>query len=578
MRWLLSMVRPYRGRLAVALVALALASGVSLLLPLIAGRVVDTALVERSLASLRSVILGLVGLFALSAGLSFLQGWLLRSTAALLIRDLRARLHGHLLSLPPPFFERERVGDLLSRLTTDVAGIGNVLTSELVGGLQSALLLLGALALLVVLHPGLTGVMLLAVPPVVIVAALFGLRFERLAKEQQKRAADATVVAEEAFAGIRTVQAFAREDLERARYGERLGSLLALALRLAKTWGAFSALVSFFGFSALALVLWYGGTLVVRGGLSPGELTSFLLYTGIVASAVGALTSLYGSLRSAAGATERVRELLDTRSQIGDPAAPATLGRPRGEVAFESLRFSYPSREEAAVNGLSLTLLPGQVVALVGASGAGKSTLVALLLRFHDPQAGRVRLDGVDVRDLRLAELRRAIALVPQDVFLFGGTVAENIRYGRLEASDAELEDAARAAGAHAFIAALPSGYQTVVGERGVRLSAGERQRVAIARALLADPAVVVLDEATSALDAESEQLVQQGFERLLRGRTTLVIAHRLATVRRADRVVVLERGAIVEQGTHAELMAQSGRYRRLCELQMLAQEGAGAT
>jgi ABC-type multidrug transport system fused ATPase/permease subunit len=342
-------------------------------------------------------------------------------------------------------------------------------------------------------------------------------------------------------------------------------------------WGAFGALVSFFTFSAVTLILWYGGKLMIEGSLTPGKLTSFFLYTGMVASALGSIASFWGELSGAAGATERVRKLLETVPAIQDAPDAIALARPRGAVAFEDVRFTYPVADaRPAIEGVSLTVEPGEVVALVGPSGGGKSTLIALLLRFHEPQSGRVCLDGHDVKRLRVADLRRAIGLVPQEIFVFGGSVAENIRYGRPDASDAEVEAAARAARAWDFIQALPQGLATLVGERGVRLSVGERQRIAIARVFLKDPAVVVLDEATSSLDAESEHLVQLALARLFEGRATLVVAHRLATVRRAHRVVLLDAGRIVEQGTHAELLRGDGLYRRFCELQMLDGELPG--
>jgi subfamily B ATP-binding cassette protein MsbA len=571
LRWLARLARPYRRPIALACAALVVSGAVSLVMPAVAGRVVDAALIERSLDRLRSVVLGLVGLLAVSACFSYAETWLLRSTAARILRDLRARLFGHLTTLSPAFFEGERVGELISRLNNDVGSIGELLTQSLASTLQQTLMLVGAVTLLGILHAELLGVMLLCVPPVVIVAVLFGLRFEKLSKRQQKNLAEATVAAEESLAGIRTVQSFTAEPLARARYGERVDHVLDLGLRLARTWGAFGSLVTFFSFTAATMVLWYGGTLVVRGELSPGELTSFLLYTAAVASAVGSLTSVWGRLKSATGATARVRELLATTPVVADPPSPRPLGAVRGAVDFEAVSFAYPSRpDDLALDHVSLSVRPGEMVALVGPSGAGKSTLISLLPRFHDPQQGAVRLDGIDVRELGLVELRGALGLVPQEVFLLGGTVEENLRLARPDAEQQQLEAAARGAAAHEFIAALPEGYRTVVGERGVRLSGGERQRIAIARVLLADPAVVLLDEATSSLDAESEHAVQQALARLFEGRTTLVIAHRLATVKRADRVVMLEQGRITAEGTHEELLGSSPLYRRLCELQML--------
>lgn len=571
-RWLAALARPHARRLAIAAVALVLGGAVSLVLPAVAGRVVDAALIEKSLARLESVIVGLLGLFAVSGGLGFAETYTLRSTAALVLERLRVRLHAHLFELTPAFFEAQRTGDLLSRITSDIDQIGAALTKDVVNGLQQALVLAGAVATLVAVHPALTGVMLLAVPPVVVAAVLFGLRLEKLSKERQAAAAEANVAAEESLAGIRTVQAFAREPEERARYAARLARVTALALRTARAWGAFGGLVSFLAFSALAIVLWYGGTLVVRGALSAGQLTSFLLYTLTVAGAVGSLTHLYGSMKTALGATERVREILETRPLVEDAAAPEPLPRPvRGRVELLGVRFSYPAGEGRAALAIErLEARPGEVLALVGPSGAGKSTVIALLLRFYDPQAGAVAIDGVDVRRLALRELRGAIGLVPQDIFLFGGTVAENIRFGRPDATDEEVRAAAEAAQAARFIDRLPQGYATAIGERGVKLSAGERQRIAIARVFLKNPAIVVLDEATSALDSESEHLVARALERLMAGRTTIVIAHRLATVRRAHQVALLDGGEVVDRGTHEELLARAPLYRGLCELQML--------
>ncbi len=577
-RWLLGLAAPHKGRLAIAGVSLVLSTAVGLALPAVAGRVVDVALVEKSLGDLRTVIVGLIGLFALNGAFAFVEVVALRGAAALVLRDLRTRLHATLLDLTPAFFETQRTGDLLSRLGSDVDQIADALTDEVVHALDRALGLVGALVILLLVHSGLTLVMLLAVPPVIVVAVLFGLRLERLSKERQDAFAAAGVVAEETLSGIRTVQAFTRERDERERYADRIGRATTLAFRAARAWGAFSGVVSFLAMSAVALVLWYGGTLVVRGVLTAGALTSFLLYTATVAASVGALTGLYARLKTAIGATERVREILDTRPAVTDAPDATDLVRPRGHVVLEDVGFAYASAAgRAALDRVRLEARPGEVVALVGPSGAGKSTIVNLVLRFYDAWAGVVKLDGVDVRKLRLASLRAAIGLVPQEIFLFGGTIAENMSYGRPGASDADLRAAAEAAQAAGFIARLPQGYDSVVGERGVRLSAGERQRIAIARVFLKDPAVVILDEATSALDSESEHLVGRALERLMAGRTTLVVAHRLSTVQRADKVALIDGGTVVDEGPHADLFARNALYRRLCELQMLPQPEPGA-
>jgi ATP-binding cassette, subfamily B, bacterial MsbA len=579
LRWLYGLARPYWGRLLFAGTSLVVTGAMGLVVPKVAGRAVDAVLVERSVERLRSWVLGLFALYALVAVVDYFEGYVLRSTASRLLRDLRTRLHGHLLTLTPAFFERERVGELLSRLSEDVAAIGGVLTRELVSGAQQSLMLVGAFAMMLATDARLTGVMMLAVPPVAVAAVVFGRRFEKLSEERQKRLAEATVAAEESLAGIRTVQAFVREDVERGRYGGAVERVLELGLRLARIWAAYEALVTMLAFSAITLVIWYGATRLLEGALTPGELMSFVLYTGTAGTAIASITGVWGGLRSAAGSTQRIRELLDTAPAISDARDARPLPRVEGSFRFEGVRFAYPSKPDVpALDGVSIEARPGEIVALVGPSGSGKTTLASLLLRFYDPQEGAVRIDGVDVREATLASLRGSIGYVSQDVFLFGGTVAENLRYGKLGATEEDLRRAARDAHALEFVEKLPQGFESVIGERGVKLSAGERQRLSIARVLLADPRIVVLDEATSALDAESEHAVQQAFERLFEGRTTLVIAHRLATVRRATRVVVLSAGRVLEQGAHEELIASSGTYRRLCELQMLVPARDGET
>ena len=568
--WLARLAAPERGRLAIAFFSMLLTGAAGLVVPRFAGRAVDAVLVERSVSGLRTWIGALVGLYVVVAAFDYLEAYLLRSAAARVLRDLRQRLHAHLLSLSPAFYERERVGELVSRLSADIGTIGEALTGSVVSAAQQGFVLVGALGLMISIHPRLTGVMLLAIPPIAVAAVLFGTRFARLSKERQDLVARSTVAAEESLAGIRTVQAFGREGLERERYSRAIDAVLALSLRLAHLWGAYQALVSMLAFTAVTLVIWYGASLLLADELTPGDLMSFMLYTGSAGAAIASLTHVWGSLESAAGSSRRVRELLATAPLVADPPVPRELADPR-RFALEGVSFAYASNPGTpALAGITLRAAPGDVIALVGPSGGGKTTLASLLVRFYDPQAGRVLVGGIDVRELRLADLRAAIGYVTQDVFLFGGTVAENLRYGKPDATLDELRAATAAAHALEFVEALPDGFETLLGERGVRLSAGQRQRLSIARVFLENPSIVVLDEATSALDAESEHAVGRAFERLLEGRTTLVIAHRLATVRRATAVVVLDAGRIVEQGTHDELLAASGTYRRLCELQLL--------
>ncbi len=568
---LYSVARPYLGPILLATFIVLLGSGVGLIAPAVAGQVIDAALLEKSLDRLDRVVLTLIAVFAAMGVLGYFELRLMRNTGARMLHDLRARLFGHLIELAPDFYETRRVGELLSRLGTDLATLQSTLTGQIPDGIQALFSFIGTLIILLVLHTKLTLIALAVVPPVVLIAVWYGSKLEKLSTEVQDRLAETSSVAEEVLAGVRTVQAFDRQEHERGRYGTRIAELLKLQFRNASTFGKFVGLMQFAGFSAFGLVLWYGGRLILAGELTPGALTSFLLYTFAIAGSVGTLGGLYAGYREMQGASARVFDLLATRSSIADSPAAEPLGRPAGRVAFRRVEFRYPSTpDRTALAEIDFEVQPGEMVGLVGPSGAGKSTLFSLLLRFHDPAAGAIEIDGRDLRSLRLTDLRRVIGLVPQEIFLFGGTVAENLRYGRLEATDDEVRRAAELAGADGFIRALTRGYDEVVGERGVKLSAGQRQRIAIARAFLKDPAILLLDEATSALDPESEEVVQKALHALLAGRTTLVIAHRLATARRAHRVLVLEDGRIAGCGTHEELFASNPLYRRYWELQAL--------
>jgi ATP-binding cassette, subfamily B, bacterial MsbA len=575
-RRILALARPWLGRLLISSALMLLGSAIGLLTPAVAGRVVDAALIDGDLSRLNRIVLSLIMLFGALGIVSFLEHMLLRSAGALMLHDLRARLYAHLLSLSPSFFELRATGELISRMGNDLTKVQGALTQQIPSGIQALMQFVGTLIILLVMQTRLTVLALVVVPPVVLIAVAFGRRVERLSREERDATAEASAVSEEAMSGIHTVTAFDQQDFETERYRFRLDDLVAVQIRNAKVMGAFSGSVQFAAFTAFAIVLWYGGRLMLRDAMSPGQLTSFLLYTFSIAISVGTLGSLYAAWRELKGASARIFELLDTPSDIQELDQPLELGEVRGRIRFEGVGFAYPTDpDRRALDEIDLDVAPGEVVGLVGPSGAGKSTVFSLLLRFHDPVIGSISLDGRDLRELSLSELRRAIGIVPQDIFLFAGTARENLRYARPEATQEEVERAARLAGAHSFIERLPLGYDTELGQRGVRLSAGQRQRVAIARAFLKDPAILLLDEATSALDPDSEQRVQEALGELLRGRTTLVIAHRLVTARRADRILVLEEGRILAAGHHEELYAQSELYRRYWELQSLSQEKA---
>ncbi len=569
-------LRPYRRPLAAALAALAVNNLLGLAFPFLAGRLVDAARPDAGPpgrwgpvpTDLDSVALLLVATLAVRAALAFAQTYWLAGVGERSLADLRRDAYAHLLHLPMGFFGERRVGELAGRLAADLQQVQDALTSALPQLLRQVVMLTGGLVLLALTSGRLTLVMLGSVPVLVTAAVLFGRAVRRLARDAQDRLADANVVVEETLQGIASVKAFANEGYEVGRYTAGVAGYVAAVLRGAVYRGAFSAFVTFALFGAVVLVLWRGAGLVRGGDMTFGDLTQFLLYTLFVGGAVGSFAELYAQLQRTVGATERVRELLREPPEVAGPAVGPPI---TGAVRLEGVGFAYPSRlDRPVLRGLTLEAKAGERVALVGPSGAGKSTVINLLLRFYDPQAGRVLFDGRDARDYPLAGLRARLAVVPQDVLLFGGTVGENIAYGRPGATAAEVEDAARQANAHEFIAAFPDAYETVVGERGVKLSGGQRQRVAIARAILRDPAVLLLDEATSALDSENERLVQQALDRLMAGRTSVIVAHRLSTVRGADRIYVLKDGQVAEAGTHAELLARpAGLYRTLSAVQL---------
>ncbi|WP_027891003.1 ABC transporter ATP-binding protein [Calidithermus chliarophilus] len=572
LRRLLAYTRPYRWGLVVAGLASLVSTAFNLIFPQVVGRLIDVSFLEANLARLDQLLFVLLGVFAGQAVFSGVQSYLVARAGEGVVADLRKSLYAHLLTLSPRFFERNKTGDITSRLTSDISTVQAVVSSTLVQLFTQPLVLVSTLAILFLTNWKLTA-LILAVVPVVILAAIFlGRMIRRASKEFQDRVADANARAEETLSGIRVVQSFTAEPQETRRYGQLIGKSFQVAMRRALLGAVLNPVVFFAIFAALGLVLWYGGRLVALKEIGPGQLFTFVLYTFNIAATVGTFTGIFTQLQSALGASSRIFELLDERPDLPEPAHPKPLSAVQGHVRFQNVRFGYGERGEV-LRGVSLEAKPGQVVAVVGPSGAGKSTLVALIPRFYDVTGGGITIDGLDVREVSLRELRSHVGTVPQETLLFSGSIAENIGYGRPGAGEAEIVAAAKAANAHDFISAFPEGYGTLVGERGVKLSGGQRQRIAIARALLKNPRILILDEATSSLDSESEMLVQEALETLMRGRTTFVIAHRLSTVRRADMIVVLEDGRVVQQGTHEELLAAGGLYRDLYELQFREEE-----
>lgn len=563
-------LKPYRGRTILALLSLLVAAGTVL-----AFGACLRALIDRGFAQGRPDILNyaLASLLAVAVVLAIASGarfYLVSWLGERVVGDLRRDLFDHVVRLGPAWFEIKRSGDVMSRISADAQLIEQVIGSSASVALRNTLMCLGGVVMLVVTNPKLALWTLAVVPLTVVPIVVFGRKVRALSREAQARMGEMVSEGAETLDGVRTVQAFAQEDRAARRFGEATERAFVAATRRVSRRAIMTTLVIFIVFSAVGFLLWMGGHDVLTGRISAGDLSAFVFYAVLVASSGGAISETIGDLQRASGAAERLAELRAEAPSIAEPAHPTPLPRPvKGAVSFEGISFRYPTRTDAlALDGFDLAIAPGETVAIVGPSGAGKTTGFNLLLRFYDPEKGTIRLDGIDIRDLALGDLRRSLAVVPQDPTLFSTSVTENIRYGRPDASDAEVRAAAEAASALGFIEALPHGFATDLGARGVRLSGGQRQRIAIARALLCDPAVLLLDEATSALDAESELAVQQALDRVMRNRTTLVIAHRLATVQKADRIVVLDQGRVVDVGTHAELVRRGGLYGRLAELQ----------
>ncbi|SPF77922.1 ABC transporter transmembrane domain-containing protein [Pseudoprimorskyibacter insulae] len=562
-------MRPYKAMMGLALVALVLTACVSLIMPIAVRRVVDNFNAEDGLL-LDKYFVAALAITALLAVGTALRYALVTRLGERVVADIRKAVFGRVIGMSPSFFDNVMTGEVISRITTDTTLILSVIGSSVSIALRNALIFLGGLVLMMLTSAKLTGLVLLLVPVVIVPIFVMGRRLRGLSRENQDWIAESSGNASEALLSVQTVQAFTHEDISRADFAAVTEKSYDSARKRIRTRAMMTAIVIFLVFSGVVGVLWVGASDVREGIMSAGVLVQFVIYSVMVAGAVGALSEIFGELQRAAGATERLVELLGAQDSVRDPDSPLPVPQPvRGEITFDKVDFSYPARPNIpALSGIDLTIQPGETIALVGPSGAGKTTIVQLIQRFYDPNSGQVRLDGMPLAAMTRDQFRREIALVPQDPVIFAASARENIRFGRPEATDAEVEAAAQAAAAHEFITKLPEGYDTYVGERGVMLSGGQKQRIAIARAILRDAPVLLLDEATSALDAESERLVQQAVETVAKGRTTIIVAHRLATVKKADRIIVMENGEIVAQGTHDALVAEGGLYARLAKLQ----------
>src|SRR5579862_247615 len=570
LRGILPFLKPYRWRIAMAAVALIVSSTATLVLPMAGRQIIDHGFDERAAALIGKYFLAFIGVAAVMGISSATRFYFVTWIGERVVADVRKAVFDNVLSLTPAFFEVTRTGEVISRLTADTTLIQTVVGSSVSVALRNLVTLTGGFVLMFVTSPKLAALVVAAVLVVMIPLIAFGRWVRTLSRRSQDRIADTSAHASETINAVQTVQAFTHENLERTRYNKEVEQSFAVAILRTRARAVMTAVVIFAAFGSIIGVGWVGAQDVVGHLMTAGQLVQFIFYAGIVAGGVGAMSETWGDLQRAAGASERLAELLHVQPDVEVPSEPVAIPKPaQGAVSFENVTFRYPSRPDyAALNAFSLNVAPGETVALVGPSGAGKSTVFQLLLRFFAPQSGSITFDGLDLAQLDPTDVRRNIAVVAQDSVIFSGTLADNIRYGRPDASDADVRKAAEAAAAAEFIEGLPHGYATIVGERGTTLSGGQRQRVAIARAILRDAPLLLLDEATSALDAENERLVQIGLANLMAGRTTIVIAHRLATIQRLKRIVVMENGRVVGEGSHAELVANGGLYARLADLQ----------
>jgi ABC transporter fused permease/ATP-binding protein len=572
---MLKFLRPYRGHFAAGLVFIALSSMTTLSFPYLLKKLIDSAdAMSRGeiMISPNMIAFAMLGILVFQMVFSFGRVYFFTYAGENALADLRKEVYNRMIQLPMEFFSKRRVGELSSRLSADLSQIQDAMTLMLAEVLRGVLTLVIGIGLIFYISPKLTLVMISVIPVIIIIAVVFGKKIRKLSRESQDQLADSNIVVQETLQGISNVKAFSNEWFEIGRYENSLKKVVGLALRTGKIRGLFISFMLFSLFGTIVFVVWFGVGLMQAGELSFGDLTAFVIYTTFVGASMAGFADLYSQLQKTIGATQRVREII--KEPVEDVMTVRVPLEDKyklsGRVSFEGISFAYPSRAEMQVlKGVHITAEPGEQIALVGPSGAGKSTMVAMILQFYHPDSGRIVFDGLDSSTIPLSQLRRQMAFVPQDVMLFGGTIRENIAYGNPDASEEEIIAAARKANAHDFIVSFPEGYQTIVGERGIKLSGGQRQRIAIARAILKDPVILILDEATSSLDSASESLVQEALENLMKNRTSFVIAHRLSTVRNADKIYVLDKGQIVESGTHQELMdIEEGLYKSLSKLQ----------
>ncbi|MCH8207866.1 MAG: ABC transporter ATP-binding protein [Nitrospinae bacterium] len=560
---------PYKTALFWGSLFLVLTSGVNLAVPLFIKQLVDVVMVEKNMETLNHIAGMIALMFVLQMIFSTIHNYLYDVTEKRVITDFRKIIFSHLHKMSASFFVKRRTGEIMSRMTNDVTTIEGVITDLPATALQQSIRLIGGIIIIIYMNWKLTFMILVLAPVLVLFAKIYGKKLKKLSKEIQDKLATSTTILEENISGMPVVKSFVRQKLEIQRFDKAVEDSFQSAKKRVKISAFFGPVVGFIAFSTALVLLWYGGREVITGRISPGELVAFILYATIIAGPMGSFARLYTRIQEGLGATERIFEILDTQSDVRDAPDAVPMPPVAGKVEFKNLRFHYREDQEV-LKGLNFTVEPGEMVALVGPSGAGKTTLVQLLHRFYDPVSGEILVDGQNIRDVQMISYWRQIGLVPQETLLFGGTIEENIRFAKEEATLAEIKEAARAANADGFINECPDGYQTVVGEKGIRLSAGQRQRIAIARAILKNPRLLILDEATSSLDNKSEKLIQEALERLMKGKTSFVIAHRLSTIHNADKILVLDQGKIVETGTHQELMDRKGLYQYLYNLKAL--------